>query len=340
MPANARPGRMLSLLAVAAVAAPVLWGGCGPKPKPRPVAPPKAAPAPAPVAAAPAIKPLCAVETAASLDRPPKDRVYPPQNWFVLLLQGYRSNSEMARPVSDCTGIPVKGMYENCSAGPVPETIPTSFGYDDVVVTQVADDLRLAWVISERLADGQSQGPVALVSVEPRGLAVRAIGMLRAYRRNVVLRLEKVGAATVLVADGQRCDDPNAAETCDRAVRVLPLAGDRFHSGPMLDAYDRCLGSSLIPVRTKGQIGNVRGTKYELEAAVVFGADAIVVRENLNLSRPPKARGAQDPDEDSFVSRLQLERTLTVRDGHLIADGPSLLAKWMASRHNLPPAEN
>jgi len=331
---SARPRTMFSLLAVAAALA-----GCSPKPKPQPVAPAKPAPVPAPAPPV-GVKPLCAVETAASLDRPPKDRIYPPQNWFVLLLQGYRSNSEMARPVSDCTGVPVKGAYENCSVGPVPETFPTSFGYDDVVVAQTADDRRLAWVISERLADGQSQGPVALVSVEPRGLAVRAIGMLRAYRRNVVLRLEKVGAATVLVADGQRCEDPNAAETCERAVRVLPLAGDRFHSGPILDAYDRCLGSSLIPVRTKGQIGTARGTKYELEAAVLFGADAIVVRENLNLSRAPRPRGSQDPDEDSFVSRLQLERTLTVRDGHLVADGPSLLAKWLASRHNPQAPEN
>ena len=106
-----RPGAQsrakLALLAVAAVVGGLgAIGGCSnPKPKPRPAAPAKPAPAPAPTPPL-AVKPLCAVETAASLDRPPKDRVYPPQNWFVLLLQGYRSNSEMARPVTTARAWP------------------------------------------------------------------------------------------------------------------------------------------------------------------------------------------------------------------------------------------
>ena len=331
--AAGRAGSASRLACLAVLLGAALAGGAGasgcshPKPKPQTAPPP-----PPPLIPPLTVKPLCAVETAASIDKPPKDRTYPPQNWFVLLLHGYRSNSEMARPVSDCTGAPVKTMFEGCNAGPIPESYPTAFGYDDLVVTQLSDDRRLVWVLTERLQDGQWQGPVALVSIEPRGLAVRAIGVLRAYRRNVVMRLEKVGGSTVLVADGQRCDDPNAAETCDRAVRVLPLAGDHFTSGPILDGYDRCLGSSLIPVRTRGQIGNSRGTKYELEAAVTFTGDAILVRENLNLSRPPQPRGSRAPDDDSFVSRLQLERAVTVRDGHLVTDGPSLLMKWMASR--------
>jgi hypothetical protein len=309
-----------------------LAASCTPKPKPR-TPPPKPA---AVVVAAPAARPLCAVETASSIDKPFKDRIYPAQNWFVLLLRAYRSNTEMARPVLDCTGMPVKTTYEGCSFGAVPESFPTALTPDDVVVTSVGDNQRLAWVVTEHLPDGQSQGPVALVSIEPRGLAVRAIGVLRAYRHNVVLRLERVGDAPVLVADGQHCDDPNVLEACDRAIRVLPLAGDRFMSGPVVDGNDRCLGSSLLPVRTRGHAGSSRGTKYELEAAVTFGADAILVRENLALSRPPQPRGSRDPEDDSFVSRLQLERSLTVRDGHLVTDGPSLLTKWMASRHPVP----
>jgi hypothetical protein len=282
---------------------------------------------------------LCAVETSSSIDKPFKERTYPPQNWFVLLLHSYRSNSELARPLADCTGVPVKTIFEGCNGGPIPESFPTALGADDLVVTQIGEAQRLVWVITERLPDGQSQGPVALASVEPRGLAVRAIGVLRAFRQNVVLRLEHVNGTQVLVADGQRCEDPNAAETCDRAIRVLPLHTDHFISDPVIDGNDRCLGSSLIPVRTRGQMGGRRGTKYELEAAVTFGLDAILVRENLALSRPPQPRGTHDPDDDSFVSRLQLERSLTVRNGRLVTDGPSLLTRWLAHRNTPPAAE-
>jgi hypothetical protein len=188
-------------------------------------------------------------------------------------------------------------------------------------------------VITERLSDGEAQGPVAIASVEAHGLAVRALGVLRAYPDNVSLRLEKVGGATVLVADGQRCTGVSGTpEACERAIRIVPLAENRFLPGPLVDGKGACLGSSSFPVRAKGQAGGPRGTPYDLEASVTFNPDAILIREHLAISRAPRARGAAEPGGESFVSRLQLERPVTVHGGRLVTDGPSLLARWLTQQ--------
>src|SRR6201999_2180913 len=103
-------------------------------PKPPPPAKPTAKPAPTP--------PLCAVETSAGFDKPPKERVYPAQNWFVLMLHAYRSVGEIARPLNDCTGRPVKLGIDGCGGEPVPDLIPTELGSDDLVVSPLGDDRR------------------------------------------------------------------------------------------------------------------------------------------------------------------------------------------------------
>ena len=314
--------RGVALLAVAATAA------CS-SPKP-----PPAKPAPKP---APPPPPLCAVETSASYDKPPHDRVYPPQNWFVLMLHAYRSTGEMARPLIDCSGRPVKMAVDGCGGDPVPELIPTELTPDDLVVSPLGDDRRLVWVITEHLSDGEGQGPVAIASVEPHGLAVRALGVLRAYREHVSLRLETVSGQQVLVADGERCASPGAAETCERAVRVVPLVGTFFLTAPLVDAQGTCLGSTLFPVRTRGESGRSHAS-YELEAATNFSQGAMQVREQLAISRAPHGRGAKDKDASSeaYIARTQLERTFSVKNGRLVTDGPSLLTRWLRQQENAP----
>lgn len=291
--------------------------------------PPAAKPAPKPTP----VPPLCAVETSAGFDKPPRERVYPAQNWFVLMLHAYRSVGEIARPLNDCSGRPVRMGIDGCGGEPIPDLVPTELGPDDLVVSPLGDDRRLVWIITEHLSDGQGQGPVAIASVEPHGLAVRALGVLRAYREHVSLRLETVSGQQVLVADGERCASPNAAETCERAVRVVPLVGQWFLSAPLVDAQGTCLGSTLFRVRTHGDAGKNHGATYELEASTNFGQGVMTVREQLAISRAPHGRAARDKDKEmnseSYIARTQLERTFTVKNGRLVTEGPSLLARWL-----------
>lgn len=272
-------------------------------------------------------KPICSIETTVGGDRAPRDRVYPPQYWFVLLVGGYQSSGAIGRPAKDCRGFPVRQAADGCVDEPPAEVAPTALSARDLVVTNLGDARRLVWAITDRLADGQGQGPVALAEIGVGGVGVRAIGTLRTYPENVSLRLEHVGPSTVLVAEGEKC--AGAGAECERAVRLLPLLGDRFVSKPVVDDHNACLGSALIPVRTKGGVGRRTSTNYELEAALVFGPDAITIREQLAVSSGHGA-GDQDAPVGSFVTRVQADRTLTINGGTLVANGPSLLDRWLA----------
>ena len=283
----------------------------------------------APGPAAP--KPICGIPTTVGGDRLPKDRVYPPPYWFVLLVEGYQSSGVIARPARDCRGFPVSQAGDGCDGQPPVEAAPQALGARDLVVANLGDARRLVWAITDRLSDGQGQGPVALAEIGVGGVGVRAIGTLRTYPENVALRLERVGTTTVLVAEGEKC--AGAGADCERAVRLLPLLGDRFVSKPLVDDRNVCLSSALIPVRTKGGLGRRTSTNYELEAALVFGPDAITIREQLAVSGGHGGGEQQNQTAaGTFVTRVQAERTLTVRGGALVATGPSLLDRWLAQQ--------
>ena len=309
------------LLLLAGLAAGI---GCASKPRSAPVAARKAL--------QPKPRPLCSIETAFAANQPLRDRTFMPQNWFVLMLHAYRSTGEIPRPLNDCTGTTVMMAPDGCSDRQHLRFTPTQLGPDDLVVTALSETERLVWVITERLSDGQAQGPVAVAEIEPRGISVRSIGTLRIYPGNVTLRLERLSGATVLVADGQHCDDSGKSENCDRAIRIVPLVGDRFISTPIIDGHNSCVGSSLLPVRTKSRSTTRGGTKYELEAAVTLTPNAVLVREQLALIRLPPGHAPKDAVAESFVTRQQLERQIVLRNGHLVAEGPSLLSRWFAQR--------
>jgi hypothetical protein len=279
------------------------------------------------------VRPICSIETAFDATKPPRERVFPAQNWFVLMLHSYRSVGEIARPLNDCSGTPVAMDVDGCGNEVMPRWTPTALTPDDLIVTSIGEANRLVWVITERLSDGQAQGPVAIATIEPRGISVRALGVLRAFSENVSLRLEHVNDSTILVAEGQHCDEPQVAESCERAIRLVPLVGNRFVTKALSDSQGVCLGRSLIPLRTKGRhIKDGRST-YALESSVTFNPNGILIREHLELARTAGRRGSsKDQAGESFVTSLQLERHVTVRKDRLVTDGRSLLARWLAQQ--------
>jgi hypothetical protein len=295
--------------------------------KQKPAAKPVAGPAP-----------LCSVEiTAAPAGQAPRDRTFIPEDWFVLLLQKYRPSGELARPVHDCTGQPVKLESDGCQDERSPPSVGSPpLSARDLIVVTLDDGRRLAWAITERLADGQAEGPIALVEVEPRRIAVRALGLLRAYPENVSLRLVKLAGGTVLVQEGERCVKPQAPELCQHAMRVVPLIGDRFVPKLLVDDKGACLGSAFFPTRTAGAAAGRHGAKYQLEAAVTFTPDAIAIREQLAISA---AHAAADPTQESYVTRVQAERQITLRAGSLVASGPSVLSRWLAQQSGTAAAD-
>lgn len=292
--------------------------------------PPPAGPKPA---AAKTGDALCSLPIAAGpADKvPPRDRTFAAEDWFALLLQGYRPAGALARPARDCTGQPVKLEVDGCVDDPVPISVdPPPLTARDLIVSSLGDARRLVWAITDRLPSGQAEGPVALVEIEAHRTAVRAIGVLRAFPENVTLRLEKLGGAPVLVAEGERCVKPQVPELCQRGIRVVPLIGNRFAPKPLVDDKGACLGNAFLVTRSGGAAGGRHSAKYQLEGAVTFSPDAIAVREQLAISLP---QAASDPNMESFVTRVQAERQITLQGGNLVATGPSVLARWLAQQH-------
>jgi hypothetical protein len=198
----------------------------------------------------------------------------------------------------------------------------------DVVVMNLGDARRLVWAITDRYSDGQAEGPVALVEIEAQGIAVRTSGVLRAYAENASLRLARLGTGTVLVAEGEVCSKPGS---CERATRVVPVAGDHFVAKPLVDDKGACLGPAFFPLRQGGVARGRKRAKYDVQVSITYGPDSIAIREQLALTNTDAAAAA-DPAAGSFVTRVQAERLLTLKDGDLVATAPSVLARWLAQQ--------
>jgi hypothetical protein len=266
----------------------------------------------------------CTIATTIGADKPMRDRVYPTQYWFALLLQGYQMSGELARPARSCSGGPVNLDADGCPGELLSTRVapgPT-VAARDVTVVNIGDSRRLVWAITDRLSDGQAEGPVAIAEIEPQGIAVHASGILRAYPENASLRLARLGTGTVLVAEGEVCSKPGS---CERATRVVPLIGDKFVPKPLLDDKGACLGPAFFPLHQGGVAHGRKRAKYEIQVSITYGPDNIAIREQLALS-------AADAAADSFVTRVQAERQLTMRDDNLVATAPSVLARWLAQQ--------
>lgn len=273
----------------------------------------------------------CTVATTIGADKPIRDRVFPAQYWFALLLQGYQMTGELARPAVSCGGTPINQEGDGCpgETSPVRVNPGAIVSNRDVTVVNITDSRRLVWAVIDRYADGQGEGPVALVDIEPQGLAVRAMGVLRAYPENPSLRLAHLGTGTVLVADGEYCSKP---ASCERATRIMPLAGDRFINKPLVDDKNACLGPAFFPLHQAGVAHGRKHAKYEISVSITYGPDSMSVREQLGLSG---AEPASDTGTGSFVTRVQSERQVTLKDGNLVATAPSILARWLAQQQQL-----
>jgi hypothetical protein len=303
---NAARGALLGGLAVLATA-----GACSkPAPRPKPVSP---------------LGPTCVLETTLATRVEDTERSFPPQYWFSLLAQGVRSSGRVQRPARDCAGWAVKSTGGRCSD---PEDGGQERPFDSLqpehlTLAPVRGALRLAWLRTGQFGAGEGIGPVALVDLTPDAMIVKATGTLRLPDSTPKLRLETLGDTIVLVAEGDTC--PNEPDRCDHGLRVLPLRRNRFVDVPFEDDKGGCVGSSLILVRSRGTVTGPKGGDYVFESSVSFGTDGLDIHEQLAV----QARAAAGAPVDGFVSRVQGDRTVKLRDGRLVASGPSLLERWL-----------
>jgi hypothetical protein len=297
------------LLALSCLVA-VLLGACGGKP------------------AAPGEPALCRINTSLGSNRPLAERTLPPPFWFSLMVRGYQSNGAIARPARDCEGQPIAWAADSCAAdAEAPPLEPAPLVDGDLVVSNLGEGRRLVWALTERFANGEAVGPVALAVFDSRGVSVTTLGVLRSYASRVQLRLEPLGEGQILVAEGEACADERDARSCVRGIRVVPVGKRRFVALDVSEADGRCQGRAFFPLRAEGTVGEgTRKKNYRIQSSVNFAPEAITVQEQLTIGQT----SSESADAAaSAVRRMTSERRITLRGGRLVAEGPSLLDRWV-----------
>jgi len=203
-----------------------------------------------------------------------------------LVVRGWDPRTRMATsPAIDCEGRQVAwtGLGLACADNNLSQTVlpPRALGEEDVVVSQLGPDRQLVWIITNRYASGDAYGPVALVERTRRALLVRAQGVLRAFPAKSRMRLEKVGADQLLVAEGERCGAADA--TCDRTVRLLLLKGERFQPVSFSDEKGACVLPGLVFLlrEESDRLDSGWRRRYELSSTLTFGPRSIAVQEQV-----------------------------------------------------------
>jgi hypothetical protein len=272
----------------------------------------------------------CTMVTNVGASQPIAERSLPASHWFSLLLYGYLPNGAITRPATDCSGRRSDWPADRCSVWPAPAApLPSqSVTAADLVVENTGGPWRLVWAMTERLADGQAQGFVALTQFDGQGVRVHALGVLRAHPTRAKLSLKNVAGGTLLVAEGESCTVPQDQSTCSRTARLVPLVGDRFAPVDLSDSAGKCVGTALLLLKGHGTIGQGGGRRdFQFESALTYNAEGVVVHEQLAVEEP-----ARDGTAGTFLRRVQAERHVRLQSGALLATTPSILDRWISAQ--------
>jgi hypothetical protein len=255
--------------------------------------------------------------------------IWRPETLFQLLINGYdKSTGRVPLPPTDCMGTPI--LWQDPAPGECDETaqegtpLPIQpLTVQEMIVTEMRLDLKLVWAVVRRFSNGEAIGPVALVEATPRGLAVRALGTLKAMPKSARLRLERVGGIEVLLVDGERCWGPEGATQCQRMVRIMPLRGNRFVAEPLVSAEGKCMQPANIALsRTASQpLPSKWQRKYEYTAAVTVAPDSIHVAEQV-MAKDSDPRQPSSPPR--LFRKAQDERVIQVNQSRMAVNRPSV----------------
>ena len=261
------------------------------------------------------------------------------EQWATLVVRAYREGQTSSQ---DCIGnnIEWRPTDRQCDVHededePAPTAVPIT---EESVVIGRADTVAIkpVWVITHRFEDGDGFGPVVVTERTEEGVAVRAMGTLRLPMERARLRLRETGGQQILVADGERCppeegeesegDDAapanaqqgeeaeqEAAPTCLRTSRLMPMVGDRLLSPEVRTQDGQCLGPAAVHLQREhvAAIANGWERVFRLAASMEYVAGTVVVHEQVTVEdrdprdpgRPARAFRTTDADRVIYLER-------------------------------------
>lgn len=251
------------------------------------------------------------------------------EEWAQLLL-GDSARLGQRAPSQSCNGQGIAWPSEpQCgNEGGSPQAVQLT--EDSVITRRLSATTKLVWVVTHRYEDGEGLGPVALVEklpeVEehrPEGWAVRVVGPLRSYTGRPRLRLEGQGHGSLLVAEGDDCEDPAADPGCERHARLVPVVDDRFAPQPVRTRSGRCVGAAVLHVSRKQtvELGDGWTRAFELATSFQYASGTLTVHEQVTADDTPDGTPEVPPRRFRLVDS---DRAIVVSEGRLIARGAPL----------------
>jgi hypothetical protein len=290
--------------------------------------------------------PICQDEVAGNEADEAQTGQLPPETWFGFLLRNYnRKTGLVAQPMKDCSGGAVEPdvapEQAECIAGegPPANALPDRpLVPEDLVVTPLEDGRSLIWVTSKHFDNGDALGPIAITEWTKRGLAVRAIGAMRAHVHRARMRLEPMGQGRVLVVESDVCPADNPKK-CERVMRLVPMENDRFRERPFIAEDGKCLGPAVFPLYREAEFDRPDGTvrRFELTRNVDFTDGAVEMSETVVI----KDLDPKQPDAPPTVFRNANVRRPLVLSKTGIVTKAGLWDSMLAEHGSvaLPPAK-
>jgi hypothetical protein len=252
--------------------------------------------------------PICAAQVAGERAAEAKAQELPAELWYAILLADFDREQMLAgADPKDCTGastlVPTAPppldpsssepaqvspcpLGEHAEATPLP---PRALTDADLILDPGPGQTSLVWVMASHYADGTASGPVAVVEWVPNGIAVRALGSLRAEREGARLRVEAAAGQRILVAEGDACPSADAGP-CTRIVRLLPILAGRITSVPLVGdgpeaepGAHTCLGAPAFALfeQHTAKLDDGRLRRFEIVRSVRFDGGVAEVAEQV-----------------------------------------------------------
>lgn len=254
--------------------------------------------------------------------------------WLALLLRGYDPGTRRATsPAVECTGAQVRWDAPAllCSDGattraPLPDQPITE---KDVVVTPLGDSLSLVWIVTNRFASGDALGPAAVVELKGDRLVARVVGSLRANPHRARLRLERVGPAEVLVAEGEQCASADPA-SCDRSARVVLIEADRLRPTTVTNQAGGCLGAGWFHLGREEteRLATGMTRRYRLDATLAFTPGGLTRSEQVVIHDLDPRAPAAPP---RLFRRAAADDLLPLQGDRFVSTSTSLWSRMRAS---------
>lgn len=263
---------------------------------------------------------VCLQEVASSEAKEVSAGELPYDIWFLIMLANYnRETKEVARPVRDCSGRDVETPKLDeaglkCLAGTEPAKVLANrpLTEEDLQITPIDNDQLLVWVKVKYFDSGEAEGPIGIADFTKKGVAVRAIGTLRAHNDKAAMHLEPLGTERVLVIESRKCD-PEDPKKCERLTRLVPLVGNAFLEKPLLDQKGTCLGPPVFSMFRELTVTLESGTvrKFEMSRSIDYTDGNVVVGEQITI----KDTDPREPDlPPKLFRQANVDRELTVLD--------------------------